>query len=69
MNIRILQNMNSGVALAWGLGTRMPDPYVYVVFWAPTLRYPHSVLPLSQKKDQIGLHQALSVPHFEMGVV
>ena len=25
----------SGIPLIWGLATRMLDPYVYVVFWAP----------------------------------
>ena len=36
INIRILQNMISGSPLIWGLGTRMSDPYVYVVLWAPS---------------------------------
>ena len=35
VNIRILQSMVSGIPLILGLGTRMSDPYVYVVFWAP----------------------------------
>ena len=35
INIRILQTMVSGFPLLWGLGTRMSDPCVYVVFWAP----------------------------------
>ena len=35
INIRILQTMISGIPLILGLGTRMSDPYVYVVLWAP----------------------------------
>ena len=35
INIRILQTMISGVPLMLGLGTRMSDPYAYVVFGAP----------------------------------
>ena len=35
INIRILQTMISGFPLKLGLGTRMSDPCVYVVFWAP----------------------------------
>ena len=31
-NVRILQTMVSGFPLAWGLSTRMWDPYVYMVF-------------------------------------
>ena len=34
INIRILRTMISGIIL--GLLTRMSDPYVYVVFWAPS---------------------------------
>ena len=37
MNIRILQTLISGIPLILGLGTRMSDPYVYVVCWAPNL--------------------------------
>ena len=36
MNIKILQTMISGISLILGLGIGMSDPYVYVVFWAPT---------------------------------
>ena len=32
MSIRILQTMISILTLFLGLGTRMQDPYVYVVF-------------------------------------
>ena len=35
ISIRILQKMVSGMPLMLGLGARMSDPYVYVVFWAP----------------------------------
>ena len=35
INIRILQTMISSIPLIFGLSTRMSDPYVYVVFWAP----------------------------------
>ena len=31
---KTLQNMISGIPLILGLGTRMSDPHVYVVFWA-----------------------------------
>ena len=34
---RILRTMISGIPLISGLGTRMSDPCVYVVFWAPVL--------------------------------
>ena len=34
INIRILRTMVSGIPLILGLGTRMSDPCVYVVFWA-----------------------------------
>ena len=37
-NIRILQTVISGIPLILGLGTKMSDPYVYVVFWAPSCR-------------------------------
>ena len=37
ISIRMLQIMVSGILLVLGLGTRMSDPYVYVVFW--TLNY------------------------------
>ena len=37
LNIRILQNCISGIPLVLNLGTGMSDPYVYVVFWAPTV--------------------------------
>ena len=33
INIRIPKTMVSGIILVLGLGTRMSDPYVYVVFW------------------------------------
>ena len=36
MNMRILQNMISGIPVVLGLGTRESDPYAYVFFWAPT---------------------------------
>ena len=36
INIRILQVIISGILSILGLRTRM-DPYVHVVFWAPTL--------------------------------
>ena len=39
---RILQNMISGIPLILGLGARISDPYVYVVFWAPRKRRPQS---------------------------
>ena len=35
INIRILQTMISGIPLVLGLGTRMSDPYVYLVLWGP----------------------------------
>ena len=35
VDIRILHTMLSGIPLILGLGTRMSDPYVYVVFWPP----------------------------------
>ena len=35
IHIRILPTMVSGIPLIWGLGTRMSDPSVWVVFWAP----------------------------------
>ena len=35
INIRILQTMISAIPLILGLETKMSDPYVYVVFWAP----------------------------------
>ena len=35
INTGILQTMIYGISLRLVLGTRMPDPYVYVVFWAP----------------------------------
>ena len=38
INIRILQTMVSGILLALGLRTRMQNPYVYVVFRAPSGR-------------------------------
>ena len=34
IEIRILQTMISGIRLGWGLGSRLSDPFVYVVFWA-----------------------------------
>ena len=34
---RILQTVISGIPLMLSLGTRMSDPYLYVVFWAPSL--------------------------------
>ena len=41
INIRIPQTMVSGIplimGLIMGLGTRMLDAYVYVVFWAPSI--------------------------------
>ena len=36
INIRTPQTMVSGFSLTLGLGTRISDLYVYVVFWAPT---------------------------------
>ena len=49
-NIRILQSMISGIPLILGLGARMSDPCVYVVFWAPKhtcrlIRYPSLKAP------------------------
>ena len=35
INIRILHAMISGIPLVLGLGTRLSDPFVYVVVWAP----------------------------------
>ena len=35
INIRTLQTLISGIPLILGLGTRVSDPYVYVVSWAP----------------------------------
>ena len=35
INIRIVHAMICGIPLVSGLGTRMSDPYVYVVVWAP----------------------------------
>ena len=35
INIRILQNRISGIPLILSLRTRMSDPCVHVVFWAP----------------------------------
>ena len=35
-DIRILQTMVSGIRLVLGLRTRLPDPDVYVVCWAPS---------------------------------
>ena len=37
MNIRILRNSISGMPFVLGLGTRMSDPYVYVVLKAPKI--------------------------------
>ena len=38
--IKILLAMVSGISFILGLGTRMSDPYVYVVFWDPKLPKP-----------------------------
>ena len=38
IDIRILQPVVFGNPLALGLGARMQDPYVYVVFWAPKVK-------------------------------
>ena len=35
INMRILQNMISGISLILGLGTSKRDPYSCVAFWAP----------------------------------
>ena len=35
INMGTLHNMISGVPPSIGPGTRMSDPYVFVVFWAP----------------------------------
>ena len=40
ISIRIVENMNSGIPLILGPGTRMSDPYVYVVFWPPSQDLP-----------------------------
>ena len=46
INIRILQSMICGFPLILGLGTRMSDPYVYVVFWAPETRFHKVGIPV-----------------------
>ena len=40
INMRITQNMISGIDPVYGLSTRISDPYVYVVLWAPIYRNP-----------------------------
>ena len=44
INLGILQTMSSGIPLMFGLGTRMSDPHVYVVFWAPRQTWRAGVL-------------------------
>ena len=39
INMRVLQTMISGIFFILGLRTRMSDPYVYVVFWAPNVEW------------------------------
>ena len=51
MNIRILQPLISGIPHVLGLGTRMSDPHVFVVFWAPKL-YPNLTQPRGPKTIQ-----------------
>ena len=46
INKRILQTMISDILVILGLGTRMSDPYVYVVFWAPNCRNGSGTEPL-----------------------
>ena len=36
VNIRVLQHLISGIPFILGLGARMSDSYLDVVFWAPT---------------------------------
>ena len=44
MNIRILETMVSGWHFFLGLGTKMYDPHVYVVFGVPARRSPANLL-------------------------
>ena len=41
IKMRILQSMVSGIPLILGLGTRVSDPCVSVVFWGPMNREPY----------------------------
>ena len=45
INLRILQTMVSGIPLAWFLGTRLLDPFVYVVVWGPIYMHIHILYP------------------------
>ena len=46
LNIRILQTMVSGIPFVVGLGTKMEDPYVSVVFGAPSMGlYANAAMP------------------------
>ena len=47
----ILQTMIFGIPLILGLGTRMSDPSVYVVFWAPRIQNPEPQAFDSEVRD------------------
>ena len=55
--------MISGIPLILGLGTRMSDPYVYVVFWALNLVYGQKQLR-ARELAKSGPRSALSEPHW-----
>ena len=50
VNTRIPQTMISSILLLLGLGNKMSDPYVCVVFWAPTSGYPPSQTPAAASR-------------------
>ena len=46
--------MMSGIPLLLGLRTRMSDPYVYVVFWAPIALRTHRPRAAQPHLDSVG---------------